>query len=96
MTAANQSCKKGKSGDCWEVASQMPALLHTLVAIFTVKHEVVAIPRSTCNETIALLEALGASTIGVKAALEKLAATLGVLSRQHPGRSVADRRSLGL
>ena len=49
--------------DCWEVASQMPALLHTLVAVFAVKHEVVAIPRSTCNETIALLEALGASTI---------------------------------
>ena len=36
MTAANRSCNEGKSGDFWAVASQVNALLHTLVAAFGV------------------------------------------------------------
>ena len=54
MTAANQVCKQGGSGACWGAASQMPALLHTLVAVFAVKHRLVAIPRANHNKTLAL------------------------------------------
>ena len=47
MTAANRSCNEGKSGDFWAVASQVPALLHTLVAAFGVSEDVFAcVPHS--------------------------------------------------
>ena len=63
MTAANQSCKQGKGGDFWAVSSQMSALLPTLVAVLAVKHQLVAIPRSNPNKTVALLGALSTSII---------------------------------